>query len=356
MCAPLNPEYREREFEFFLTDLQPKAILLLAGRATPSRPAAERLGVRILEIETEATGPAGTFRLVGGTSAADGKVERASEDDVALILHTSGTTSRPKMVPLTHGNLCASAENVKQALALTPTDRCLNVMPLFHIHGLVAAVLASLSAGGCVICTPGFYAPDFFDWVREGRPTWYTAVPTMHQAILARAAENQAVIRANPLRLIRSSSASLPPQVMEALENDLRRARGGGLWHDRGRPPVGEQSIGAPSAETGVGWTGCRPRGRHHGRRRQAVACRPTRRGGHPGRQRHPRLPEQCPRRTPRRLYADGFEPGIKATWMRMDTCSSPAGSRRSSTAGARRSLQGRSTRSSWIILLWPRR
>ena len=218
VCAPLNPDYREREFEFFLSDLQPKAILLLAGRSTPSRLVAERLGVRILEIEVETTGPAGTFRLVGVTSAAHGKVERASEDDVALILHTSGTTSRPKMVPLTHGNLGASAGSVKQALSLTPTDRCLNVMPLFHIHGLVAAVLASLSAGGCVICTPGFYAPGFFGWVREGRPTWYTAVPTMHQAILARAAENQAVIRANPLRLIRSSSASLPPQVMEALE------------------------------------------------------------------------------------------------------------------------------------------
>ena len=218
VCAPLNPEYRERELEFFLSDLQPKAILLLAGQATPARPVAERLGVRILDIETETTGPAGTFRLAGVTSAVAGKVERASDSDVALILHTSGTTSRPKMVPLTHGNLCASADNVKQALALTPTDRCLNVMPLFHIHGLVAAVLACLSAGGCVICTPGFIAPSFFDWVRDSRPTWYTAVPTMHQAILARAAENLAVIRGNPLRLIRSSSASLPPQVMEALE------------------------------------------------------------------------------------------------------------------------------------------
>jgi acyl-CoA synthetase (AMP-forming)/AMP-acid ligase II/acyl carrier protein len=218
VCAPLNPEYREREFEFFLSDLQPKAILLLAGQATPARPVAERLGIRILEIETETAGPAGTFRLAGMISAAEGKVERASDGDVALILHTSGTTSRPKMVPLTHGNLCASAENVKQALALTPTDRCLNVMPLFHIHGLVAAVLASLSAGGCVICTPGFYAPSFFDWIRQCRPTWYTAVPTMHQAILARAAENLVVIRANPLRLIRSSSASLPPQVLGALE------------------------------------------------------------------------------------------------------------------------------------------
>lgn len=219
VCAPLNPEYRERELEFFLSDLQPKAILLLAGQATPARPVAERLGVRILDIETETTGPAGTFRLVGVTSAVAGTVERSSDSDVALILHTSGTTSRPKMVPLTHANLCASAESVKQVLGLTSADRCLNVMPLFHIHGLVAAVLASLSAGACVVCTPGFYAPRIFDWVQESRPTWYTAVPTMHQAILARAADHQAILQAHPLRFIRSSSASLPPQVMAALEN-----------------------------------------------------------------------------------------------------------------------------------------
>jgi acyl-CoA synthetase (AMP-forming)/AMP-acid ligase II/acyl carrier protein len=219
VCAPLNPEYRERELEFFLSDLQPKAILLLAGQATPVRPVAERLGVRILDIETETTGPAGTFRLVGVTSAVAGTVERSSDSDVALILHTSGTTSRPKMVPLTHANLCASAESVKQVLGLTSADRCLNVMPLFHIHGLVAAVLASLAAGANVFCAAGFYAPRFFEWLAESRATWYTAVPSMHQAILARAADHQAILQARPLRFIRSSSASLPPQVMAALEN-----------------------------------------------------------------------------------------------------------------------------------------
>jgi acyl-CoA synthetase (AMP-forming)/AMP-acid ligase II len=99
-------------------------------------------------------------------------------------------------------------------LALTPADRCLNVMPLFHIHGLVAAVSSILAAGGSVWCAPGFDALKFFGWMTEARPTWYTAVPTMHQAILSRAARNADVIKANPLRFLRSSSASLPAPVM----------------------------------------------------------------------------------------------------------------------------------------------
>ncbi len=137
---------------------------------------------------------------------------------MALVLHTSGTTSRPKIVPLTHGNLCASAGNVRRSLALGPADRCLNVMPLFHIHGLVAAVLSSLGAGGSVVCTPGFDAAQFGDWLDEFAPTWYTAVPTMHQAALARAERDGRPLRRDSLRFVRSCSSSLPPQLMAALE------------------------------------------------------------------------------------------------------------------------------------------
>ncbi|HKQ96105.1 MAG TPA: AMP-binding protein, partial [Aestuariivirgaceae bacterium] len=135
-----------------------------------------------------------------------------------LVLHTSGTTSRPKIVPLSHGNLIASAEHIVRTLALKPQDRCLNIMPLFHIHGLVAAILSSVAAGGSVFCTPGFNALKFFGWLEEAHPTWYTAVPTMHQAILSRAERNVETIARHPLRFIRSSSASLPPTVLGALE------------------------------------------------------------------------------------------------------------------------------------------
>jgi acyl-CoA synthetase (AMP-forming)/AMP-acid ligase II len=121
-------------------------------------------------------------------------------------------------VPLTQRNLAVSAANVSASLALTESDRCLNVMPLFHIHGLVAGLLAPLSAGGAVACTPGFDAFKFYEWMDELRPTWYTAVPTMHHLILSRASRHAEVIERVGLRFLRSSSASLPPPVMEGLE------------------------------------------------------------------------------------------------------------------------------------------
>ena len=218
-AAPLNPTYRAEEFDFYLSDLGAGALIVLSGSDSPAIRAAEALGIPVIELSTMPEAEAGAFTLTGTAAAAPaGSPGYAEPDDVALVLHTSGTTSRPKLVPLTHANLCASAEHVRSALDLTPADRCLNVMPLFHIHGLVAAVLASLAAGAEVICTPGFYAPEFFGWMDTFRPTWYSAVPTMHQAILSRAPKHEDVIRRSPLRFIRSSSSALPPQVMAGLE------------------------------------------------------------------------------------------------------------------------------------------
>ncbi len=222
ITAPLNPAYQREEYAFYLADLQAKALVVPEGYAGPALLAAQAVGMTVLWLETRADWPAGHFTLSGpaATSLAAGTVPDA--DATALILHTSGTTSRPKIVPLLQSNLAASARNIGAALALSPTDRCLNVMPLFHIHGLVAAVCASLAAGASVWCAPGFDALKFFGWMKDARPTWYTAVPTMHQAILSRAARNQDLIAANPLRFLRSSSASLPAQVMLALAETFR--------------------------------------------------------------------------------------------------------------------------------------
>jgi acyl-CoA synthetase (AMP-forming)/AMP-acid ligase II len=115
-------------------------------------------------------------------------------------------------------NVTASAYHIAASLELGSDDVCLNIMPLFHIHGLIAATLASLSVGAAVCCTPGFNAFKFFGWMEGLKPSWYTAVPTMHQAILQLAGRNKAVIENGRLRFVRSSSASLPPQVMTALE------------------------------------------------------------------------------------------------------------------------------------------
>lgn len=216
--APLNPAYREEELDFYLDDLKAKAVLVGPEEDGPVVRVAERRGMEILRLGAAEDGPAGLLRLAGGTPVAPSP----DPDATALFLHTSGTTSRPKLVPLSHANLVASARHIGRTLALGPADRCLNIMPLFHIHGLVAAVLASLAAGGSVFCTPGFNALRFFAWLEEARPTWYTAVPTMHQAILARAERNPEAVARSGLRLIRSSSASLPPQVMRALETTFR--------------------------------------------------------------------------------------------------------------------------------------
>ncbi len=218
--APLNPGYRDEEFEFYLKDLEARLLVVEAGSDSPARAVAGRLGIAVAELTPSRDGAAGLFELSGaGCGGAPASPGYATPEDVALVLHTSGTTSRPKLVPLTHANVCASAGAIAATLALTPLDRCLNIMPLFHIHGLMAAVLASLDAGASVFCTPGFNALKFFGWLAEADPTWYTGVPTMHQAILDRALRNRETIAKSRLRFVRSSSASLPPQVMKALED-----------------------------------------------------------------------------------------------------------------------------------------
>lgn len=218
--APLNPAYRQEEFEFYLVDLKAKALVVEADSASPAVAAAQKLGIPLITLVTDSSRAAGDFDLIfdSATPRAPTANDEVNEDDVALILHTSGTTSRPKIVPLNHRNVTNSAENIMNTLLLVPEDRCLNIMPLFHIHGLIATVLSSLRAGASIYCTPGFNALKYFGWMDDAKPTWYSAVPTMHQAILTRASRNTDIINAVPLRFIRSSSSSLPPQVMTELE------------------------------------------------------------------------------------------------------------------------------------------
>ncbi|MCA0047102.1 acyl--CoA ligase [Mesorhizobium sp. B283B1A] len=214
--APLNPAYRADELDFYLTDIGAKAILVAENEAGPAVAVAERLGIGVLRLVVSPA--AGSFTIEGPAIGPQAKPDMAGDGDIALLLHTSGTTSRPKLVPLSHANIAASAAHIGATLGLTADDRCLNIMPLFHIHGLIAAVLSSLASGGSIYCTPGFNALRFFQWLGEARPSWYTAVPTMHQAILARAARNTEALAGARLRFIRSSSASLPAQVMAELE------------------------------------------------------------------------------------------------------------------------------------------
>lgn len=222
VAAPLNPAATEAECAFCLTDMGVR--LLITDRADgPAARAARAGNVPCLVLSERDDDPAGIFTLtpVGAAASPDHPApvpdEAARPGDTALVLHTSGTTSRPKIVPLTHRNLTASAAHVATALDLRPGERCLNMMPLFHIHGLVAAILASLHGGGSIWCAPGFNALSFFNWLTQSGAHWYSAVPTMHQALLARAGPHRATAAQAGLRFVRSSSAALAPAVMGEL-------------------------------------------------------------------------------------------------------------------------------------------
>jgi acyl-CoA synthetase (AMP-forming)/AMP-acid ligase II len=216
-CVPMNPALGTDELDRYFADLRPRALIAQAGIDSPARRVALSRGVLVLNISSELDAKAGLFTLAEdqeGTSPDDA----VSPSDVGLLLLTSGTTAQPKFVPLTHANICASACSTVRALALTETDRCINMLPLFHGHGLNNMVLGSLTAGASVVCTPGCEVKSFFAWLTDFQPTWYSAVPTMHQAILAHSrdvGERGANYR---LRFVRSSSAPLPPHVFAELE------------------------------------------------------------------------------------------------------------------------------------------
>ena len=217
--APLNPAYRADELDFYLTDIGAKAILVAEDETGPAVAVAERLGIGVVRLDRAA-------RRCRRHVQAGGRCDRRSLRRAGLRKPTTSRCCCTRPAPRRARNWCRSATptwrprlaHIGATLGLTADDRCLNIMPLFHIHGLIAAVLSSLAAGGSVFCTPGFNALRFFQWLGEARPSWYTAVPTMHQAILARAARNPDALAAASLRFIRSSSASLPPQVMAELE------------------------------------------------------------------------------------------------------------------------------------------
>ncbi|NOX74472.1 MAG: AMP-binding protein [Alphaproteobacteria bacterium] len=220
VAAPLNPAYKQDEFAFYLRDLDAR-LLICADMDGPAAKAARALDIEVSIAETRPDQPAGAFSL-DLAPGLPSPLSSARPDDIALVLHTSGTTSRPKLVPLSHNNVTASARNVAFSLQLSPDDICLNVMPLFHIHGLIGALLSSLRAGGSIYCAPGFNALKMFAWLNEAKPSWYSAVPTMHQAIVARAERNQDILKTTKLRFVRSSSSALPPQVMADIKTTFR--------------------------------------------------------------------------------------------------------------------------------------
>jgi acyl-CoA synthetase (AMP-forming)/AMP-acid ligase II len=212
-AAPLNPGYREDEFSFYLQDTGAKLLLCLSDAASlPARKAAETVGIPVCLLETSNTGVVSIAGAPKGKPAAP-----PSPDDIALVLHTSGSTGRPKRVPILHRNITASAKNIVAHYALTPEDVSLCVMPLFHVHGLVASTLSTLLSGGAVVVPAKFNPLSFWRTSRDTGATWYSAVPTIHSILLSRAG-NERPVGAEGLRFIRSCSAALPPEMMERME------------------------------------------------------------------------------------------------------------------------------------------
>jgi acyl-CoA synthetase (AMP-forming)/AMP-acid ligase II len=214
-AAPLNPAYREEEFRFYLEDTDAR---VLSGPPAGARGGRGGAAGRAMVVTADMD-DAGVVRLGGVTGPAT-TAGAPAIGDTALVLHTSGSTGRPKRVPLSHANLTISAANIAATYALTPDDVSLCVMPLFHVHGLVASTLATLSTGGTVVVPAKFSPLSFWRVAQESGATWYSAVPTIHQLLLARVKPGDPPpAGAEKLRFIRSCSASLPPQVMHDLES-----------------------------------------------------------------------------------------------------------------------------------------
>ncbi|MFK4505390.1 amino acid adenylation domain-containing protein [Bradyrhizobium daqingense] len=217
-CVPVNPDLTADELQRYFSELKLTALVTRADMDSASRDVARTLDIAVIDFVP------GPISDLGGCAFGGPMIGPASTsgvsgaDDDAFILMTSGTAARPKMVPLTHRNVCLSAQNAGRVLSLTPHDRLLNVLPLFHAHGLISGLLTALAAGSSVICTDGFDASSFFGWMRELQPTWYTAVPTIHRALLTAAEADPDRARSSSLRVIRSASASLAPAILEGLQ------------------------------------------------------------------------------------------------------------------------------------------
>ncbi|CAN6674838.1 oxalate--CoA ligase [Trichomonascus vanleenenianus] len=221
IAAPLNPAYKVSEFEFYIEDIKSAVVFVPEGAVAKNHAAvqaARNQGAGIVEVGW--SGLEATFRLVEpgkqvntarGTSTVP---PPPKPDQTAFVLHTSGTTGRPKAVPLTHLNMATTVRNIINTYKLSPADTSYLVMPLFHVHGLLCGFLAALGAGGAVVVPPRFSAHAFWpDFIRYGC-NWYTAVPTIHQILL----KSPLPPKMPQIRFIRSCSSALAPSVFHSLE------------------------------------------------------------------------------------------------------------------------------------------
>ncbi len=212
-AAPLNPAYTHGEFVFYLTDIAPRLVLIPASRPAAIVSAAAECSASLLLAEASDDGPPGLFLTGKEVSSPASYQQAGAADDVAVVLHTSGTTSRPKQVPLRQRNMMASAVTIAGHYRLGADDVSFCVMPLFHVHGMVASTLAALCGGGAVVVPRRFTPQRFWRQAREHGATWLSAGPTLHQMILDAGSGSL-----ESLRFARSCSSALSPALLERAE------------------------------------------------------------------------------------------------------------------------------------------
>lgn len=220
-CAvyvPFSPASPEAEAVRHLTQARVEAVMIEQGAAADVRAAASSLGLPVIDVTLDPSTPAGVFNCDVPVVGPPLPSQPPDPEATALLLSTSGTTGASKLVDLTHGNICSSACQIALALRLQPDDCSLNIMPLTHIAALGNVVLASVVAGAGVICTDSFRPAQFFDLMEKFAPTWYTASPAMHRAILDVAPGARDIISTHPLRFIRTSAAVCPVTLADELE------------------------------------------------------------------------------------------------------------------------------------------
>lgn len=252
--APLNPAYTREEYAFYIGDISPRVVVVAAGEGDAAREAVSSEAVLV----DAAAGSDGRIELsIDGSSIRAASARSfAGPDDIGLILHTSGTTSRPKQVPLLQRNLVASAQTIASFYELGAHDVSLCVMPLFHIHGLVASTLAAFASGGSVVAPRRIAPRRVWQQLAEHGVTWFSAGPTLHHMLLDRVGEAAAPVS---LRFTRSCSSALSASLFERAEEiygvPMLEAYGmteASHQMSSNPPPPGERLVGSVGIATGT--------------------------------------------------------------------------------------------------------
>lgn len=228
-CAvPLNPTITVGELKSEIKSSKAQAIILLSGAPGSDIiiSTAEQLNIGILVI-TPLGAIAGLFRMVMLSpvpSDRDDKMPNSTvskRQNIKLLLHTSGTSGNKKLVPYTFNMVLIGVSCIIESWQLTHSDVCLNMMPLFHIGGIMRNVLAPILSGGTLIACSGFDALLFWDVLSLQRVTWYYAAPTMHHAILLQAEQRRSTnsdLSTSSIRFIANAAGGLLPVLALGLK------------------------------------------------------------------------------------------------------------------------------------------